>query len=86
MNLIFREEGSSIEVPKNSLKVMDGQKRDNIYPGLSVSIIQKQDQQSGKLTNGIVQDVLTNSAAHPRGIKVRLKTGEVGRVQHIDKS
>ena len=65
---------------------MDGQKRDDIYPGLAVSIVQKQDQGSGELTDGIVQDVLTNSPTHPHGIKVRLETGEVGRVQHINES
>jgi uncharacterized repeat protein (TIGR03833 family) len=62
---------------------MDGTNRDNIKPGLSVAIVQKQDQRTGKLTEGIVADILTNSPNHPRGIKVRLETGEVGRVQVI---
>lgn len=62
---------------------MDGQKKDNIYPGLQVSIVQKQDQRSGRLTKGIVRDILTNSATHPHGIKVRLKSGAVGRVKEI---
>ncbi|PIS42799.1 MAG: hypothetical protein COT24_01560 [Candidatus Kerfeldbacteria bacterium CG08_land_8_20_14_0_20_40_16] len=62
---------------------MDGRKRDNIYPGLPVAIVQKQDQRSGRLTKGVVQDILTSSANHPRGIKVRLETGEVGRVREI---
>ncbi|MDD5071252.1 MAG: YwbE family protein [Patescibacteria group bacterium] len=62
---------------------MDGTIRNNIKPGLRVAIVQKQDQQSGKLTEGIVADILTNSPNHPRGIKARLETGEVGRVQII---
>lgn len=65
------------------IKDMDGTTRDNIIPGRRVAIVQKDDQQSGRLTEGIVQDILTSSAEHPRGIKVRLTTGEVGRVQHI---
>lgn len=62
---------------------MNGNLRENIYPGLRVAIVQKQDQRTGKLTEGIVKDILTNSATHPHGIKVRLETGEVGRVQVI---
>jgi uncharacterized repeat protein (TIGR03833 family) len=62
---------------------MDGKKRINIKPGLNVNIVLKQDQRTGKLTNGIVKDILTNSPTHPHGIKVRLKSGEVGRVQEI---
>ena len=62
---------------------MNGTIRDTIEPGMRVEIIQKEDQASGELTTGIVQDILTNSAEHPRGIKVRLTTGEVGRVQTI---
>ena len=62
---------------------MDGKTRENIEPGLLVSIIKKEDQQTGELTKGVVQDVLTNSSTHPHGIKVRLETGEVGRVQII---
>jgi len=57
--------------------------RDNIRPGLQVAIVQKQDQSTGELTRGVVADILTSSANHPRGIKVRLETGEVGRVQEI---
>ncbi len=57
--------------------------RKNITPGLYVAIVQKADQPTGKLTQGFVQDLLTSSPVHPRGIKVRLDTGEVGRVQHI---
>jgi uncharacterized repeat protein (TIGR03833 family) len=62
---------------------MNGQHRTDIQPGLRVHITQKQDQRSGKLTSGIVQDILTKSTYHPHGIKVRLQTGEVGRVQEI---
>lgn len=55
--------------------------RKDISPGTKVSIIQKQDQRSGKLTEGIVADILTKSPSHPHGIKVRLESGQVGRVQ-----
>lgn len=57
--------------------------RKDISPGTAVRIVQKQDQRSGKLTEGIVSDILTKSPSHPHGIKVRLETGEVGRVQSI---
>ncbi|MFD0977083.1 YwbE family protein [Salinimicrobium gaetbulicola] len=57
--------------------------RKDISPGTAVRIVQKQDQRSGKLTEGIVADMLTKSPSHPHGIKVRLETGEVGRVQSI---
>lgn len=57
--------------------------RANIKPGLVVLIVLKQDQATGKLTKGIVKDILTNSPSHPHGIKVRLQTGEVGRVKEI---
>lgn len=62
---------------------MDGIRRSDIKQGLHVSIVQKKDQQTGKLTEGIVRDILTNSAVHPHGIKVRLESGEVGRVKKI---
>ena len=62
---------------------MDGTKRKNIYRGLRVAIVQKQDQRIGELTEGIVKDILTNSSTHPHGIKVRLETNEVGRVKSI---
>ncbi|RSL34060.1 YwbE family protein [Salibacterium salarium] len=64
---------------------MNGQSRSNIQPGIEVSIVLKQDQRSGKLTRGIVKDVLTNSSNHPHGIKVRLEDGKVGRVKEIIK-
>ncbi|MPQ46550.1 YwbE family protein [Marinifilum sp. N1E240] len=63
----------------------EGDKRANIKPGLRVKIVLKADQRSGKLTEGIVKDLLTNSAVHPHGIKVRLEDGQVGRVQEIIK-
>ncbi|MEW4235433.1 YwbE family protein [Bacillus thuringiensis] len=62
---------------------MNGQKRSNIAPGLEVDIVLKQDQRTGKLTRGIVKDILTNSPSHPHGIKVRLQDRQVGRVQNI---
>jgi uncharacterized repeat protein (TIGR03833 family) len=62
---------------------MDGQKRANIKPGLRVKIVLKQDQTTGKLTEGVVKDILTNSSIHPHGIKVRLTSGAVGRVKEI---
>ena len=62
----------------------DGQHRKNIKAGLAVSIVLKKDQRTGKLTQGIVRDILTKSATHPHGIKVRLTDGQVGRVQSID--
>ena len=62
----------------------DGQNRKDIRPGLEVSIVLKQDQRTGKLTSGIVKDILTKSAHHPHGIKVRLTDGQVGRVQKIE--
>jgi uncharacterized repeat protein (TIGR03833 family) len=62
---------------------VSGTLRGSIKPGMMVLIIQKQDQRTGKLTQGIVKDILTSSATHPRGIKVRLQNGVVGRVQEI---
>ena len=62
---------------------MDGTRRSDIRPGLRVSIVMKKDQRTGKLTEGIVRDILTSSAAHPHGIKVRLESGDVGRVKGI---
>lgn len=62
---------------------MDSKKRVDIKPGLRVSIVTKSDQRSGKLTEGVVQAILTGSASHPHGIKVRLVDGQVGRVKQI---
>ena len=61
----------------------NGTSRSTIRPGLRVAVVQKQDQRSGQLTEGVVQTILTKSATHPHGIKVRLETGEVGRVKEI---
>jgi uncharacterized repeat protein (TIGR03833 family) len=60
-----------------------GTRRENIHPGLVVDVILKKDQATGKLTRGVVSDILTNSSVHPRGIKVRLRDGQVGRVKAI---
>lgn len=62
---------------------MDGTNRDNIKIGARVAIVQKHQQATGELTEGMVTDILTNSLNHPHGIKVRLESGEVGRVQEI---
>ena len=62
---------------------MSGSERNKISPGLEVQIVQKHDQRSGNLTRGVVQDILTKSSTHPHGIKVRLETGEVGRVKEV---
>jgi uncharacterized repeat protein (TIGR03833 family) len=62
---------------------MNGQHRKDITPGLRVFMTQKHDQRTGRLTSGVVKAILTTSAFHSRGIKVRLQTGEVGRVQEI---
>jgi uncharacterized repeat protein (TIGR03833 family) len=59
------------------------QQRSQINPGIRVKIVLKQDQRNGKLTEGIVKNILTNSSTHPHGIKVRLTDGKVGRVQSI---
>lgn len=78
---------SMIKVPKkrkngeNQMK--DGTRRVDVQVGLKVSIVLKQDQRSGKLTEGVVRDILTKSATHPHGIKVRLENGLVGRVKSI---
>ncbi len=63
--------------------MMNGTFRKDIKPGIKVMIVQKQDQRMGKLTEGIVKDILTNSQTHPHGIKVRLENNIVGRVQEI---
>ena len=62
---------------------MSGKKRVDIKSGLHVKIVLKKDQRSGVLTEGIVRDILTNSPTHPHGIKVRLVSGDVGRVKEI---
>jgi len=65
---------------------MNGKNRAEVKPGARVRIVQKQDQRSGKLTEGIVRDILTPSSTHPHGIKVRLTNGIVGRVKEICES
>ena len=62
---------------------MNGIVRADIKQGTRVKVVQKQDQRSGKLTEGIVKDVFTKSATHPHGIKVRLESGIVGRVKKL---
>lgn len=62
---------------------MNGTHRADIKPGLRVAIVLKQDQRSGKLTEGVIRDILTKSPTHPHGIKVRLQSGQVGRVKEI---
>ncbi len=62
---------------------MNGQNREDVSPGLEVEIVLKEDQRTGKRTRGVVADILTSSAFHPHGIKVRLEDGNVGRVQEI---
>jgi len=62
---------------------VNGTERKNIQSGKRVSIVLKQDQSTGSLTEGIVRDILTSSSSHPHGIKVRLMSGEVGRVKEV---
>jgi uncharacterized repeat protein (TIGR03833 family) len=62
---------------------VDSRRRSDIRTGARVRIVQKQDQRTGRLTEGVVQDILTSSPEHPHGIKVRLETGEVGRVKEV---
>jgi len=62
---------------------MNGTNRSDIKPGVHVKVVRKQDQSSGQLSEGIVKDILTKSASHPHGIKVRLQSGIVGRVKEI---
>ncbi|MCR9288196.1 MAG: YwbE family protein [Bacteroidetes bacterium] len=61
----------------------DGRKRKNVQIGFLVEIVEKQNQRSGELTEGLVKRILTNSSTHPHGIKVKLDTGEVGRVKRV---
>jgi uncharacterized repeat protein (TIGR03833 family) len=62
---------------------MNGNNRKDIRPGMEVDVVLKNDQRTGKRTRGIVKEILTNSTYHPHGIKVRLQSGQVGRVQEI---
>jgi uncharacterized repeat protein (TIGR03833 family) len=68
---------------KDGINIMIGTNRIDIKKGLRVSIVLKTDQRTGKLTEGIVKDILTNSTVHPHGIKVRLEDGQIGRVKEI---
>ena len=62
---------------------MSGNIRENLKPGTRVLIVQKRDQRTGKVTEGVIETILTSSATHPHGIKVRLVSGLVGRVKEI---
>lgn len=68
---------------EKEIYILSGNKRDNIKIGKKVMVVQKNDQRSGKLTEGIVQKILTNSQTHPHGIKVMLESGIVGRVKEL---
>ena len=68
---------------KEQGELMESTRRSDIKPGIKVAIVLKKDQRSGKLTEGIVKDILINSPTHPHGIKVRLESGDVGRVKEI---
>jgi len=68
---------------KEGISSMSSTNRTTIRPGLRVSIIMKVDQHSGKLTEGVVKDILTKAPFHPHGIKVRLESGQVGRIKEI---
>jgi uncharacterized repeat protein (TIGR03833 family) len=75
-----------VQQPKRSnagVIAVDGTRRIDIKPGMLVLIVLKQDQATGKLTRGIVKDILTKSPTHPHGIKVRLQDGQVGRVKQV---
>jgi uncharacterized repeat protein (TIGR03833 family) len=73
----------NIDEPVKGVRLMDGRNRSDVARGADVSVVLKEDQPTGKQTRGIVQDVLTKSGFHSRGIKVRLQGGKVGRVQVI---
>jgi len=69
--------------PDKKAPAGSGNNRKDIHPGLTVDIVLKKDQRTGKRTRGVVKDILTNSSYHPRGIKVRLSDGQIGRVRQI---
>jgi uncharacterized repeat protein (TIGR03833 family) len=71
------------DIRKERISCMNCMNRSNIKPGLKVTIVLKEDQRSGKLTEGIVRDILTRSSVHPHGIKVRLENGQIGRVKEV---
>ena len=68
------------QLNKRGIIVMNGKNRQDVYAGLTVDIVLKKDQRTGKTTRGVVKDLLTNSSFHPHGIKVRLTDGQIGRV------
>ena len=72
-----------LRVTSWTINTMNGQNRKDIKAGITVEIVLKQDQRTGRRTRGIIRDILTNSPTHPHGIKVRLEDGQVGRVQEI---
>jgi uncharacterized repeat protein (TIGR03833 family) len=72
-----------LDLAKTGEGKMGGKNRADIKTGLRVSVVQKQDQRTGKTTEGTVKDILTNSSTHPHGIKVRLENGIVGRVKDV---
>jgi len=72
-----------IIIEANRIVFMSEIKRSDLKTGMQVRVVMKEDQRTGKLTEGIVKDILTKSPKHPHGIKVRLETGEVGRVKEI---
>jgi len=74
---------SGTYISADKVKVMNDANRLKVKPGQHVRIVLKKDQRSGKLTKGIVKDILTNSPTHPHGIKVRLESGEIGRIKEI---
>jgi uncharacterized repeat protein (TIGR03833 family) len=74
---------SGIQYGFQENEAMDGTCREKIKAGQLVLIVLKKDQRSGKLTQGIVKDILTKSSTHPHGIKVRLNSGEIGRVKQV---
>jgi uncharacterized repeat protein (TIGR03833 family) len=75
--------GAAPDLFRKEISGMDGKNRRDIVPGTEVGIVLKKDQRTGKLTRGFVKDLLTRSARHPHGIKVRLTDGQVGRVKKI---
>lgn len=80
---VFIPDKSEAKIILHESESMDGPNRANVKAGLQVLIVLKKDQHSGKLTEGIVKDILTKSPTHPHGIKVRLESGEIGRVKKI---
>ena len=76
----------TVTIEMNEPTTKTGTNRKNIHLGDTVDIVQKMDQRTGNLTRGVVIDILTNSSSHPHGIKVRLQSGQVGRVQAIIKA